>query len=424
MGSSAKTMIEILAGVFFLINPFAYERMMVQPVIYLGIILLGYAIYFLYFFEKKDFTLTRAILLGSVMGLALNLFLHASYMIVLILGIYVCFFARARRDIRNIAVVSGAVVFWNLNWILAPLFAIKTSVDSIRAFTLANYEAFQTQALAPLDVWSTNLLLYGFWGERYANHYANVDFLSSMWYIAGGIVLCVSLYGIMKIWKTPNHSPTQMPYQGRRFALSLVLLGLFSLLFGVGGASSLTESLTRFMIEYVPLWQGYREPQKWVGILMIVEGIGWIVGIGYMFSYFGRDIFVRWSIFVTCCLLLLIWSPGPLMGYHGQLRTTVYPESFAQIRSDLLDRAPASKILALPWHSYMGCSWTGRPTISNPIQSLLSPLHVVSSDNIEVGSILYSNSLDTRSKDIERFLSDRQYEILRPYEFTHILFMK
>lgn len=85
MESSEKQLIEILGGIFFLINPFAYERMMVQPVIYLGIILLGYAIYFLYFFEKKHITPLRAILIGSLMGFALNLFLHASYMIVVIL---------------------------------------------------------------------------------------------------------------------------------------------------------------------------------------------------------------------------------------------------------------------------------------------------------------------------------------------------
>ncbi len=40
-------------GIFFLVNPFAYERMMVQPTIYLGIILLGWLIYFLFFSKNQ-----------------------------------------------------------------------------------------------------------------------------------------------------------------------------------------------------------------------------------------------------------------------------------------------------------------------------------------------------------------------------------
>ena len=89
------------------------------------------------------------------------------------------------------------------------------------------------------------------------------------------------------------------------------------------------------MIDYIPLWQGYREPQKWIGILMIVEGIGLILGLRYILSL-SRDVWVQSSITVTVLLLLLIWSPGPLLGYHGQLRTTVYPEEFEQVRQELL----------------------------------------------------------------------------------------
>lgn len=73
---------------------------------------------------------------------------------------------------------------------------------------------------------------------------------------------------------------------------------------------------------------------------MIIEGIGWIIGIAYVFQKYGRDIFVRWSIFGIFAILLLVWSPGPLMGYHGQLRTTVYPEGFSVVRTKLLEEAP------------------------------------------------------------------------------------
>ena len=90
------------------------------------------------------------------------------------------------------------------------------------------------------------------------------------------------------------------------------------------------------MIEYVPLWQGYREPQKWVGLIMIVEGITFLCGLSFLLQKYGRDIWIRISLIVSVALILLIWSPGPLMGYHGQLRTTVYPEEFETLRQSLL----------------------------------------------------------------------------------------
>ncbi len=143
----------------------------------------------------------------------------------------------------------------------------------------------------------------------------------------------------------------------RKVVTMLGVIAVCALVFGIGIASSLTEWLTRWMIEYVPLWQGYREPQKWIGLLMIVEGIGFIAGVADLLRRFARDTVVRMSILVSVLLLFLIWSPGPLMGYHGQLRTTVYPSEFSEVRTQLLTAHDDTKILALPWHSYIGCSW-------------------------------------------------------------------
>ncbi len=105
----------------------------------------------------------------------------------------------------------------NLNWILAPFFGITNSVNLVSAFNPANFEAFATQALAPMNVWLTNFLLYGFWGERFANHYANVGFLSAFWFIAGLVIL--------------------------------------ALIFGIGITSPMLRDLTLWMAQNIPMWQ-------------------------------------------------------------------------------------------------------------------------------------------------------------------------
>lgn len=130
------------------------------------------------------------------------------------------------------------VIFWNLNWILAPLLGIKTSVDSIATFSLANYEAFQTQALAPLGVWSTNTMLYGFWGERYANHYARVDILSSLWYIGGIAIILIALGGFTLLWKS-----------GKKSEVSIAgIIAFISLFFAIGIASPISRGITEWCI--------------------------------------------------------------------------------------------------------------------------------------------------------------------------------
>jgi len=123
-------------------------------------------------------------------------------MIAIIFGLYLIFFVRSWRELGSVALGGIVAMMMNLNWILAPFFGYTNSVSTISSFSLANLEAFRTQALAPLDVWSTNILLYGFWGERYSNHYVNVGFLSSLWYVAGFLFFVLVGFGIYMLYKS------------------------------------------------------------------------------------------------------------------------------------------------------------------------------------------------------------------------------
>lgn len=408
-GSVYTPILESIGVVFFLTNPYAYERMMVQPTIYMGAIALGYTIYFLLLSEMHR----KYIWWGVFGGLSFIMMPHASYMIALVLGLYTILFVRTRRDILGMCSAGLIILLFNLNWLIAPLFGVGNSAGMISSFSSANLEAFETQALAPLDVWGTNILLYGFWWERYGNHYANVDFLSSLWWVGGFILLLIMAYGFWYIYQ----------YSKRLFIFYFLLFTL-SLIFGIGIASPITEWLTRWMIEYVPLWQWYREPQKWIGLVMIVEGTALIYGVAVLLQRFAKDLFVRYSIAFSVLLLLLIWTPGPLMGYHGQLRTTVYPEEFEQVRSELLMTHSDAKILIFPWHSYIGCSWIWRPTVANPIKWIMWPLVVTVADNIEVWPTLYSNSTSSESHDVEKFIKTHDFAHITKYNYSYILLMR
>jgi hypothetical protein len=404
--------IESAGLIFLVINPYAYERMMVQPTIYMGTIALGFLIYHLFLSEKKY----KNISAGIMGGIALIMMPHASYMLALIVWLFIVFYIRSIRDVSRIILTTSIIFLLNLNWLLAPFFWYGNSTTSISTFWPGNLEAFRTQALAPLDVWWTNILLYGFWGEQFSSHFARVDILSSLWYVAGFCILGIVIYGYFR-WYCDGH---------KKEVTSLALLAFLSLIFGIGIASSLTEWLTKWMIEYIPLWQWYREPQKWIGLVMLVQGIGFILWVTYIIQATQKDKVVLYSVITSILILLITWSPWSLMWYHGQLRTTVYPSEFEEVRSEL-GAQPWVKVLALPWHSYIGCGWMGRPVVANPIKWLLSPIQVVSSDNIEVTNILYSNSSSPESKAVELFLwnPSHDFSMLKThYNFTHVLLMK
>jgi len=157
---------------------------------------------------------------------------------------------------------------------------------------------------------------------------------------------------------------------------------------------------------------------------MIVEGILLLVGVSVLLRRYAADRLIQSMVVVAVLLLFWIWSPGTLFGYQGQLRTTVYPEEYETLRTEMLSDTTHKKVLALPWHSYIGCRWMGRSTISNPIRGLLAPVAVISADNIEVGQTLYTNSSDPVSRDVEEFLRSHDLSRLATHDITHILLMK
>lgn len=67
-------------------------------------------------------------------------------------------------------------------------------------------------------------------------------------------------------------------------------------------------------------------------------------------------------------LLILVWSPGPLWGYQGQLKTTIYPSELSEARDVLIhmtEHGEADGILVLPWHTYIQCDWIAPLQVAN-----------------------------------------------------------
>lgn len=177
-----KVWLSFFWALFFVMNPFAYERMLTQPMVYAGIIMIWYGIYYIFFREKFLFAWIS-------FWLAFGIFPHASFMILLILFLALIFYRKPLHIWKFLSLTILPILLINSNWLTSVTFwNIKNTIDS---FSSDNFMAFTTQALSPFNTIFTNLLLYWFWWEQYDNHFVKANEMSPYWYIAG-IILFLS----------------------------------------------------------------------------------------------------------------------------------------------------------------------------------------------------------------------------------------
>jgi hypothetical protein len=400
-------LLELLAMIFFLTNPFSYERMMTQPLIYAWVIALGYGLYFHIFRE-------RYIAAGFAYAFSLTLFPHASYMILFILIIWMIFF-RSKLKWGNLARITLPIVLLNLNWIVVTLIYVPVFTDNISNFGWDNLLAFATQAIAPLDVFFTNLLLYGFWWEQYHNHFAHVSIMSPYWYVAGFLIFALTIFGgvvLLKILRKKNEF---------FFFISLLII---SLIFTVGASNQFTDLIREWLSRILPYWDGYREPQKWTGMILLVEAIFFVCAFAYILKNYTHNLRSWGALVVIVGMLLYIWSPGVYISYRNQMRTSVYPKEFYTAR-EVLRNEEVKKVLLLPWYSYIGCWWISRPSVANPSIPFFREFPLVVSERIDAGKVLEKNTFTRKeSSNVEKFIETYDVNLLKDSGISHILFLK
>lgn len=402
----------LLAMAFFLWNPFAYERMMTQPFVYAGIISVWFTLYFLMEYERlRSMKSIFGVALAS--SLALFLFPHALYMLLLLFLCFTAVFARKKRDFFMLLGVACTAFALNSIWII-PLAQRIAPLAQEMQWGVENYTAFQWNALAPLDASMTHFLLYGFWAERYETHFMNPSSYSPFWYLWGGVWLSCSIIGLLLFGYR---------FREKKWMYICFILALVSLTLWIGMSTPFTASILSWWYEYLPFFSGYRESQKWIGVCMIIVGIGSISCFIYLFSRLRHMLYTSYLFLVISLIVLLIWSPWAILGYRWQLKTTIFPSAYETLRNELREKEYRGTVLVLPWHMYLQCRFTPMASVLNPIGGMLAPIPLIFPDNIEM-EWLSTNSVNPTSQKITQFLETHDRVILDAIGVDNILLMK
>jgi hypothetical protein len=192
--------------------------------------------------------------------------------------------------------------------------------------------------------------LQGFWADS-AGRYVLPSSTGALFWTAWAALMMLVLAGGWRAWRRRD-----------RVGLALAAAGLIAWVLAIGVAWAPVGWISRPLINYLPFYRGYREPQKWAAVLALAYAYlaaGGLTALRERLRGTYRD-----AATVAAALLPFIMVPMLLWGAAGQLRSAQYPASWAGL-NQRLGALPPGGIVMLPWHQYLALDFAGR-TVANP----------------------------------------------------------
>ncbi len=343
-----------LLGVF---NPFFYTRLISgQWLVLLGYALLPWAVrsFFIFLQNPKFKTAWPVALWMSAIGLTS---IHTiGIAVVAFIGLVIYFGVKNwKAKLKWLVAIAGVWCAVNATW-LVPLVTNQSSVSSdIKNFSKTEMQAFATHGTILDSPPLSAALLTGFWADD-TNRYILPSQLP-IWWVGVFIIMSLVIAGIVQVVRKRD-----------RLGFTFMGLGCVAWLLGIGIAWNVSAPLTEFLINVVPFYNGYREPQKWLMLLALVYVFLAAVGAQWIFSKIQKTKSVWLSYSFTTILIIapFLYAPTLAWGAAGQLKSVQYPAQWQEAKIYLNTHANSStQVLVLPWHMYLPISFVGR-VVGNP----------------------------------------------------------
>jgi len=368
-----------VGATFFMINPFVYDRFMAGQY---GV-LLGYCL--LPWFAASLRCFVRAPGWGSAVRLAAWVTIMSIVSIhslgwVALLGIgAVLMYARDQHRLRQIGTfgVVSIVIFAiaGAYWLVPTFLGQGRIADSLTTFGSSERQAFATVDTNGTSVLGAVVGLQGFWQDDHQLYIVPIDAVSQ-WGWLQVVLLFLIVAGAIRLWRADR----RLALYATGAAITAILLAM-----GLGGD---------WMATHVPFFAGFREPQKFVAVLALVEMYFLTWGASWTLVKLAK---VRYAAYPTTALLIglvLAYTSPMLWGFDGQLQPARYPADWTAMNQFMNAQPGREKVLFLPWHLYMSYNFAGR-IIASPAASFFGR-PIVASDNPELTGVAPQTSDSTR----------------------------
>jgi hypothetical protein len=362
-----------VAGMFYMINPFTYDRFMAgQYEVLLGYALLPWFVQrLLSFLASPDWHRILWLTLWSVVISIVSIHDIGLMAILAISGLGAMAWRR-RGDREWYSKVwrfglfgAGLFIVASSYW-LVPLTLDKGSVATqISSISTNDQSAFATVGGSVLGRVGNIVRLQGFWAEA-RSMYKLPQARLHAWGLIGLLVWSLVITGSIRLWR------------GKQRAV-VAMLGIAAL---VGGVMA-TGACNGWLAKHIPLLAGYREPEKFVALLALAYAVFAAYGIAATLAYCrthgGK--FFSVGVAIAIALLPIAWTPTMLYGFAGQLHAVHYPDDWSVVDARLKSDPDNFQTLFLPWHLYMHFNFEGR-IIASPAAAYFDK-PVIVSDNPE-----------------------------------------
>jgi hypothetical protein len=386
-----------LAGIFYMINPFTYERWISgQYLVIGGYALLPFLVKSILSFcikpETKKATPVllwySAIAIASLQDLALGIILGTTIFIAYLLA-YRSEETQYRRHMWQVAgIVIGGIIILNSYWLIGISNGHSPIAHTIDSIGNVDLKAFTTASNPHAGLFFNVLSMYGFWLERYGR-YAMPNHNLFVWFIGFAIIAVLVSAGI---WSQRKQRSLQ--------ALCLGICGIIGLIMALGIYAPITGSITRWIITHLPFMRGFREPEKFSALLVLAYAYFMAYGLDLLLTKIRNKGALELAHDGALLLPLLYVSTMPF-GFANQLKPVNYPPSWYSFNQQLLKHPATGIILFLPWHEYMSYDFTTR-IIANPAPAFFYNSKVIAGTDAEFGGLN-----DPHPTAISQFIEER-----------------
>lgn len=403
-----------LVALFYTVNPFVYTRFLAGQ----WRILIAYALLtVVWFYAQKTiagekwapFWLALAVILIFAFSLHLGVMACVVWLFLLIGALPL----RSRAAWKEIVIAFGFTLLGTLYWTIPAI--IHHSDSILQTFDLRHLEAFRTASDQRLGLLGNVLALYGFWGEHEPWWQSFISVKNHVVIFAGSAIF-------LGIFLIRGGYEALRSRSERRLTISVTILGLLVFIFACGIGESPLKAFNLWLLTHLPLWEGFRDSQKWTAVLVLIYAhfFGW--GIE---TWFVNNQWHRVKKVVTMGAILLYTFPM-LGGFWGQLTPVWYPESWQQVNARFRGD-PDCRLLFLPWHGYFTLPFANHRLVANPAKSFFA-CEVIQSQEVELGAVESQGLIDPAYDAIDGLItgkdgldSTQALEILRRRKIGYIV---
>jgi hypothetical protein len=378
------------AGVFYMFNPFVYSRFMAgQFMVLFGYALIPFFTAALWKFYRKP-ERNRLLLVALWTTAVAIVSIHTlSLLLIIAIVMGVLFLGHRKHDkqwlvsfLKWSGMGIGLVLVLNSYWIIPLLFGHSPTTQIIDGFTQSDLHAFATGSRG-FGLIGNVLGLQGFWADSKNLFLAPQD-VFSWWRIPIVLLWALILYGAVVGLR-----------RQRAVTLTFIAIALIGVILSIGTAGTFIAPVNGWLVNNVPFFAGYREPQKFVMLIALAYTYFGSIAVMSIVQLLQKNKAIKdhaQTIAFVLCLVPVFCAPLMPWGFHGQLHASEYPVAWDAINDRLTAECRKDcKVLFLPWHLYMRYSFAGR-VIANPAPKFFNSSIVASSDPELQGAAPYDAS--------------------------------